>query len=171
MSTYWTIQSEDKWKEIQEKGCLIGNPEFIYPEFVDAYNWLKKRMKEKLPNYNNEYPIWLWIDRPDLRKSGHLEAGEKGILLKIDIEDNRVLLSDFQAWHFVLNKSYFDLENIENDNSDYTQFELEKSWELIFDIDYLARHPNWGEKECTLQGVTNHIKLNEISLVKKFTAR
>lgn len=171
MGIYWTIQSAGKWEEIQKKGVLTANPDFIWPEDLKAYNWLREKMNEKIPNGCEEYPIWLWVDRPDLRKKGHLEAGEKGVLLKIEIEDQRVLLSDFQAWHFVLNNWYFDIDGSEMDESHLTQSAIEKSWELIFDFDYLIQHPNWGENVCTVQGVTHSIKLNEITCVKEFTAR
>lgn len=103
------------------------------------------------------------------RKTGYFKRGKEGILLKIDIEESRVLHSDFEAWHFVLNKHYFDLEQIEEDNRQFVQSELERSWEMIFNIDRLTEHPNWGE--CTIQGVTNLIDLSEITLVRKFIAK
>lgn len=171
MKTYWTIQSIEKWIEIQEKGYFTGNPDFVWPDFIEAYHWMMKKMNENIPNYQGEYPVWLWTERPDLRKGGHLNRGEQGVLLKIDIEKNRVLLSDFQAWHFVLMKEYFELEEIEEANRHFSQDELEKSWEMIFNIENLIQHPNWGKEVCTLQGVTNNIELGEITLVKKFTAR
>ena len=40
---------------------------------------------------------------------------------------------------------------------------------MIFDINNLNGHPNWGE--CTIQGVTNYIDLNEITFVRKFIAK
>ncbi|WP_041096416.1 DUF3841 domain-containing protein [Bacillus badius] len=169
MGTYWTIQSAEEWDEIQRKSYLTGNPNFIYPEFIEAYQWIMKKMKQKIPSYQGEYPVWLWIDRPDLRKNGHLNPKERGVLLKINIEETRVLFSDFEAWHFVLNKWYFDLEDFESDKSDFSQQELEKSWEKIFDIDFLKQHPNWGAS--TIQGVTNRIEVNEITLIKEFIAR
>lgn len=171
MGTYWTIQSFQKWEEIKRLGYLSGNKEYIWPEFIEAYHWLMGKMSEKIPNYQSEYPVWLWKNRPDLRKSGHLNRGEQGVLLKINIAENRILLSDFQAWHIVLMKSYFDLEETEKDDSSLSEDEIEKSWELIFDVGYLAQHPNWGENDSSLQGVTGSVNLNEISLVKKFTAR
>ena len=169
MGTYWTIQSSEKWNEIQEKGYLTGNPNFIWSDFIGAYHWMMKKMSEYIPNYKGEYPVWLWTEKPDLRRKGALNRGEEGILLKIDIEESRVLHSDFEAWHFVLNKHYFDLEQIEEDNREFDQSEIEKSWEMIFDINSLNGHPNWGE--CTIQGVTNYIDLNEITFVRKFIAK
>lgn len=171
MRTYWTIQSFEKWIEIEKEGHLTANPKFIWSEFIEAYHWLMKKMNEKIPNYQGQYPVWLWTNRPDLRKSGHLNPGEQGVLLKVEIEENRVLLSDFQAWHFVLNNWYFNLEEVEVNDSHVSQDAIEKSWEMIFYVDDLIEHPNWGKEICTLQGVTNHVNSSEITLVKKFTAR
>ena len=175
MGTYWTIQSFEKWLEIQEKGYLIGNPDFVDPDFVDAYNWLIKKMNEKnIVNNQGECPIWLWTERPDLRKKGYLPSKKQGVLLKINIEDSRVLLSDYEAWHFVLNNWYFNID-MEEDEIDemyekgISRSELEESWELIFDLDYLNNHPDWGPR--LIQGITNKISLSEITLVKTFIGR
>ncbi len=56
-------------------------------------------MKRRLPIYTGEYPIWLWPNRPDLRRSAYLERGKKGVLLKVEVELDAqdVLLSEFQA--------------------------------------------------------------------------
>lgn len=109
MKTFWTIQSAEKWIEIQEKGYLTGNPDYICPDSIEAYHWLMTKMNEKISNYQGEHPVWVWTERPDLRKRGYLNRGEQGVVLKINIEENHVLLSDFQAWHFVLMEEYFDL--------------------------------------------------------------
>lgn len=169
MGIYWTIQTIEKWNEVKNSSYLLGVHDHIWPDFIEPYHWMMKQMDEKIPNYKGEYPIWVWTDRPDLRESGHLNKGDRGVLLKIEIEDHRVLLSDFQAWHFVLNKWYFDLEDFENDNSHFSQYEMEKSWEMIFNIDFLTQHPNWGT--CTLQSVTGKVMLKEITLEKEFIAR
>lgn len=44
-----------------------------------------------------------------------------------------------------------------------------KKKKKIFDIDFLKQHPNWGAS--AIQGVTNRIGLNEITLIKEFIAR
>lgn len=169
MGIYWTIQTMEKWQLAKNLGFLIGHREHIWPDFSEPYHWMMRQMAERLPNYQGEYPVWVWTERPDLRRMGHLEKGTRGVLLKIDIEDTRILCSEFQAWHFVLMDCYCDIEAKEDFELDLSRQAIEESWKTIFDLNYLAEHPDWGE--CTVQGVTGKVMLHEISLVKEFTAR
>lgn len=169
MATYWSIQTMSKWQEVQKLGYLKGNADYIWEEFAEPYAWMMQQMKSKLPNYDGEYPVWLWIDRPDLRRSAHLRKGEQGVLLKLELDENDVLLSEFQAWHFVLSHSFFDLD-IEEEDRAYTEDEMRRSWALIFEIEKLKRHPNWGPN-VDLQGVTGKVLLKQIKLEKTFIAR
>jgi hypothetical protein len=61
--------------------------------------------------------------------------GEKGVRLTINCPADRVLLSDFSLWHYVLNYWYRDLEWHEPDVSERPE---EKSvqatmWEITLD--------------------------------------
>lgn len=44
MGTFWNIQTFDAWKNAMQLGYLIGNKEYIWPEFIDAYHWMMKQM-------------------------------------------------------------------------------------------------------------------------------
>ncbi|MBM7604947.1 hypothetical protein JOC75_002951 [Metabacillus crassostreae] len=146
MGIYWTIQSAGKWEQIKRLGYLEGERKYIWPEFIEPYLWMMNQMNSKLKNYDqNNYPIWLWMIRPDLRRSGHLNKKEKGVLLKINIDEDRVLLSDFQAWHFVLDGVYCNIEAREEAELTLTSESIIKSWEKIFDLHYLESHTEWGE--------------------------
>lgn len=168
MGIYWTIQTSVAWEKAKQLGYLIGDKRYVWTEFTDAYHWMMKQMKNKITNYSGEYPIWLWTERPDLRKNGHLETGVQGVLLKVDIDSSRVLLSDFLAWHQVLYNDYLSLDcnEIPNNSSVHT---IEQSWLGIFDLEVLKKHPDWGEVRH--QGVTGKVFVNEISVVKEFKAR
>ena len=76
------------------------------------------------------------------KRAAHLGKGEKGVLLKVELDEEDVLLSHFQAWHIVLSRSYFELE-VNEDEPQYNKDEIEKSWEMIFELDILEQHPNW----------------------------
>lgn len=169
MGTYWTIQTYKAWENAKRIGYLTGDEGYIWPEFIDAYHWMMKQMKNKIPQYSSEYPIWLWTERPDLRKSGHLEKGTRGVLLKVNIASSRVLLSDFLAWHSVFYNSYIGVYEDDENNNSMNQSLIEESWQRIFDFDFLKSHPEWGE--VRIQGVTGKVSLNEITLVKDFIAR
>jgi hypothetical protein len=114
MHTFWTIQHADKWKYFQESGVLIADEKFVPDDFIFAYSWMNKQMRARIknaPEGNHHYPIWAWYKydvnrrRPDLRKSGYLEKGAKGVLIEFEASMDDVLLSDFIEWHMVLNAS------------------------------------------------------------------
>ncbi|MDQ1146528.1 hypothetical protein QE429_003355 [Bacillus sp. SORGH_AS 510] len=170
MGTYWTIQTIDAWENAKQLGFLSGDPNKIWPEFSDAYNWMMQQMKKKIPKYTGEYPIWLWTEKPDLRRYGHLNKGERGVLLKVEIEDSRLLLSDFMAWHSVIYNTYFFIDEDE-DHLFYTsnRTAIEESWQRIFDLEFLEQNSNWGD--VRIQGVTGKLTLDEISIVREFIAR
>lgn len=170
MSTFWTIQTSSAWQKSKKSGVLVGARQYVWEEFIKPYQWMMAQMHKHLPNYTGEYPIWLWTKRPDLRKSGHLPKGEVGVLLIVEIDNNRVLLSDFQAWHFVLSDATFTFEDShDNPNTILNNIPKEESWQSIFDFNLLRNHPDWGE--ISYQGVSGAIQINEVKFIREFRAR
>jgi len=157
------------WETAKQIGYLTGDQIYIFPEFINSYHWMMKQMEKEISHYSNEYPVWLWTERPDLRKSGHLEKGTRGILLKVRIDSSRVLLSDFLAWHSVFYNSYVSVDEEDEINNSMNQSLIEESWQRIFDFDFLKSHPDWGVVQ--IQGVTGKVSINEITLVKDFIGR
>ena len=162
MGKFYTIQTIAAWDEAQRIGYLVGNRDFIWPDFLQAYHWMMDHMRERLLDYEGEYPIWIWPEKQDLRKSGYLSKGEKGVQLELNVPDNKVLWSDFQAWHFVLN--YWTL-----DVNDDEIIDREESWERIFDYSFLSNEMDWNPIDP--QGVTGKIPLQDIKIIKEFTSR
>ncbi|YCA77571.1 DUF3841 domain-containing protein [Cupriavidus sp. JZ107] len=87
------------------------DPAMIDPYFLPAYDWLVGKMLEHCgPRPEGcQYPVWAWHQwlgperaRPDLRFES-VRGRERGVLLTLDIDPDRALLSDFEAWHFPLN--------------------------------------------------------------------
>ena len=68
------------------------------------------------------------------------------MLIEVEIPDNRIVLSDFDNWHSVLNKSYSYSQTTNEKEFEEThewlqslpeeqrKLEIQKSWESIFDI-------------------------------------
>jgi hypothetical protein len=172
MKTYWTIQSIEKWNKAKELGCLEGDKEFVDEEFFKPYyNWMMEQMKLRLPNYNGEYPIWLWTEKPDLRQR-HMNKGEKGVLLEVNINENNVLLSDFMIWNAVLNDAFLYID--EKEKKDYEEgkslITKEQSWERIFDFELLKTMTGWTHLD-KIHGVASRIDVGNIKLVKEFVSR
>lgn len=169
---YWTVQSFEAWQGALGLGYLQGNLDYIWEDFLPAYKWMMREMKLRLESYTGEYPIWIWPKRPDLRCSGILNKGTKGVLLEIILNDYEVLLSDFQAWHIVLSNSFLSLTEEEEVLYEMgkVNMSLEESWTRIFDYKGLQQYDNW-QGEIDLQGVTGQVPLGKIKLVKTFIAR
>jgi len=146
-------------------------------------------------------PIWVWSQwwgdrrRPDLRASGHLPKGACGVRVECKVDHDRVLLSDFELWHFVLNYGY--LAKSENEDEEFekeltaaglslagcslrnplpdTQFrqKIEQSWERIFDLtwtdpDHAIVSPT---KDRAIQGTVWELLLDDVVDARHFTAR
>lgn len=171
MRVFWTLQTEEVWSIAQERGFLQG--EQSYAMFPEPYVWMVDQMKKRLNEYGGEYPIWLWIDKPDMRRTGHFERGEKCVRLKVELDEKNVLLSDFDEWHSVLNEDY-----LADSEQEYEQFyqgkgtiSKEASWERIFSWDR-KRDADWDAcEDRELQGTTGKIDIANIKSVEHFIAR
>lgn len=153
---FYTIQKFKAWQEAQSKGYLTGNKDYIDDEwFLNPYTWMMKQMSKRLPEYKGEYPVWLWLSTDNISFSELLE--DDYVLLEVELPQDQVLLSNFDAWHIVLNDSHFDEDNI--------AITKEKSWEYIFDKDKLEWLGYDFEKE-DLQGVIERINCNDIKVLK-----
>lgn len=170
---FWTIQTEEAWQKAIAYGYLAGDHEYVWHEFLPAYRWMMKQMKVEFPNYIGDYPVWVWLKKPDLRFSGHLMKGTNGVLLELDLEEEDVLISDFQAWHLVLYNSFVALTEEEEQEFETGKLDisLEESWLRIFNYKELKKYDYWKSDIEDLQGVTGRIPITKIKLLKAFTAR
>lgn len=137
----WTIQHRTAYEEMLQTGVLRANSSYILDEFFrDSYEWMVEQMKKRIGNPPDgvELPVWAWYQwegnrkRPDMRHHGR--SSEKGVpivLLTIDVPDEKVLLSDFDYWHVVLNDG--ELIFPYDEKAVYSKEERQKSWENIFD--------------------------------------
>lgn len=170
MTIYWSLQTEEAWKMAKTNGYLAGIAEYaMYPK---EYLWMIEQMRKRLTNFYGEYPVWLWIRKPDMRSSGHFESNTKCIRLSIELDERDVLVSDFDGWHFVLNDSFnADCEK-EYDNfyAGKLSISKEESWERIFDLKR-PRDIEWSGNNEWLQGTTGKVPLNKIKKVEHFISR
>ena len=182
----WTIQRATCWDLFQKQGILRGDGRRVFHNFRPAYRWIMMQMRGRIPGYQNGYPIWFWSSpRPDLRHGAHLPRGERGVRLEVDLPRERVLLLDFQTWHCVLNRWHLSRSSRESRAWDrkvkgFDQYratlppmleaELESTWERVFDLELLRRAGIWGPVD-KIQGVTEHILVDEVRRVKEFVSR
>jgi len=165
----WTIQPVEVLARLTAARVLYADPACVPKEFHHAYIWMCAQMKQRLPHYDGHYPWWGWhTPRPDLRGSGHLPRGTQGVRLELELDPAETLLSDFDAWHAVLNRGYLGLSEAE-DEAWYRRFEaavpnpwawpppepwysdILTSWERIFDLETLAASEYWQSEPRYIQ--------------------
>lgn len=186
----WTIQSNEVIDIIEKNGEYICDPakDSAILCFWDAYIWMCIQMDKKKIYHPEKclLPIWGWYRRefknkkPDLRFGGYAKRGTKCVCIELEIPDEDVLLSDFYAWHSVLNNSPFiDKETEEEWEAEFdridalspVRYEEEKlqSWQKIFDIESVEN--SFMKKGCYVQATFWKIKKEYIKKVQYFTAR
>lgn len=201
----WSILTQQAWEQLQRKGYVRGSRHHAEKDFLPAYLWMAQQMERRLKCLGpsrHALPVWAWYQydgakrrKPDLRSGAHLSKGAGGVRIECEVEDGRVLLSDFELWHFVLNYGY--LAESEKDDEEFQQklFDgglspqdfkhcspspcpafsrsIEKSWERIFDVTwadrafYIAGPPEKKSIQATLW----EIRLADVTQSKAFTSR
>ena len=141
------------------KGYINGDGRRVYSYYKQPYAWMISQMDKRLgkrPKNAGSTPVWAWKlwcnkERPDLRRSAHLCKGTEGAMVRFEIPDRSVLLSDFDFWHACLNDWYLSLSEREYDRMhevfknlpmDKVNKLKERSWIRMFNLK-LNRQDNW----------------------------
>lgn len=167
MTKYYTIHPRRVWKKFKEQGYIIGNKE--HSMFPEEYQWMIGEMAKRLPNYQGEYPVWLWTKiHPFYTYENSMVSRKKFVLLTIELDDKDVLLSDFDAWHIPLNNWTFSDDFVHSNDRKTDR----SDWDKIFDFDWLKKHFHEDEsKELHLQGTTGRIPIDKVVAVKHFSSK
>ncbi len=182
----WTTQDNVAYDYLCGNGtlqCDENLSEMLHEYgFREAYDWLAAEMTNRigLPPQNVKYPIWGWylIDgvnkKPDLRHYEFKNYSGENYIIEVEIPDTRVLLSDEEMWHIVLNDGYFcrfdngsDIdvayEWLASLPKDTQVFEKQKSWQNVFIKDCCP----WRFVQATFW----ELKKEDIVSVRKFNGR
>ena len=166
--------------------------------------WMAEQMERRLrtPRPSKDaMPIWAWyqweggIDASQTCGPVGICQGGAGVRVELEVADDRVLLSDFDLWHYVLN--YWYLPESEKDGKAFEEKlaraglsfygcdhqhplpharyrrEIERSWERIFDVNWVDRgqaiaHP---PKKKSIQATLWELLLDDVVEAQEFTAR
>lgn len=119
------------------------------PRFLTSYDWLAERMVDKIgPSPDGvKYPVWAWFRRDiDEAKCGApTEVGEKCAIVTFDIDDDKVVLSDFWKWEesAFMDLPYVDESKFEDEDDAVAEYDrikslgkdaVRKTWEAVFDL-------------------------------------
>lgn len=145
---------------------LFEHDEFLKDEIVNdkyqwsfshSYVWLREQMLQQGVEYsvNNSHMIWGWYQwagrdkpKPDKRYSSVFDYfNTPYVLMELDISPQRVCLSDYDAWHSVLNYWMLDYkEKVDLFEKKYDFYrekplsnieahkKISESWLTIFDL-------------------------------------
>lgn len=190
----WTIQPVEVWDILHTTGVFRCDPkkaDFINDDtisFRESYEWLVAYMKLRIgePPDGVAYPIWAWHTRdwkhkkPDLRHRGFNEPGTECVCIEFEINDDQVLLSDFDGWHFVLGNCYYDQSGSKEESDRLDKWldsisieareqEIKKSWEQIFNITPVIS--DWCSVGEYIQATLWELRIEEVKRVQFFRAR
>jgi len=122
----WMILSAEAFDGLRRRRYLTGDGRRIERHRSQAYAWMAAEMRRRIgsPPGRVRYPLWAWSQwqgperaRPDLRSIRHYYGG-KFVRAEIEVPDDRVLLSDYEAWHYVLNGWYLATSEADADEFD-----------------------------------------------------
>ena len=171
----YSVQPLSVWNDLSQGRVVTATPFDADPQSCEGadeawrepYTWLSDQMRARgvagLPNEPTPaFPMWAWhwyngwrSQKPDLRTRTMRDWSltHRMVLLHLDIDASRVLLSDYDGWHWCLNYWYlgrdretraFQREVKEALNTSYFKSKplpdpgydarLRKTWERMFDL-------------------------------------
>ncbi len=195
----WSIQEEKVWQVIQDTGVYRCDPyksdllkpmqdELVGkkrdPQFETAYEWLAEQMEKRVgPRPEGvRFPVWAWYQyggkrKSDLRKERWTngKGGERMLCLELEVPDDEVLLSDFHAWHFVLNG--WPISDTEEESEKIDEFLeqvgnkeaeafLRKNWERALDINPFEN--DWTSRGDDVQATFWEMKREYVKKARSF---
>lgn len=120
----WTIQSEDVLRILEHDGIYTAKGRHSRmsrcEELSHAFNWYREQMRRKveLPEgltssqRTDIIPVWAWHSwdgkqkKPDMRNALFRNENPGPVLLHLEVDENRVIVSDHERWLFVLQNYY-----------------------------------------------------------------
>lgn len=191
----WTIQNEDFFEKLNKQKIITTGQQPIEENFKWAYDWLKAKMAI------DTYPIWAWYQwegkqkRRDLRSGGFAKRGTKMVQLHIEIDDDQILLSDFDLFHYVLNYWYLplddaddsqfeklcadknisfdDLQNFKKASPDLDRLRqiIINSWDRIFDLTKEDEYIYGTNDQKSIQATFSELSIDQVFKVEHFVAK
>jgi hypothetical protein len=170
----YTFQHPKALEIAKVRGYLSGNHGSAIEGFEDAYLWMRDQMQLRLSDFSGDFPIWAWPKRLSAR-SYNPQIDE--VRITALVPRKRLLLSDFNGFHYVLNNqeltlSEADFDAITAGEKLSDQASKIRSWQQIFDLsDYNTPLRKWNGNPDKVQICADRIFLCEIVSLRYFPAR
>ena len=189
-----TVQPLVVWERLRREKCLFvdsAQPGFAEKHYRPAYDWLREQMQQRLCGYGGHYPWWAWMGHePKCPMKGAWVYGDGEILVRLElsIAPERLLVSEFSAWHHPLNGTYLPLSCAETEAWEtecQTRTGQDFAWLADLPPDLQARvHRSWErcldpvvmeESEFFLQGLYQaafeELHLTDVTKMTRFRRR
>ena len=188
----WSIQKPAVWEALRTRGEFRANGARVRSAWRHAYGWMCTQMERRLGRSTTpgQMPLWAWQywggtdrPRPDLRRRAHLPRGSRGVRLELKLPPGRVLLSDFELWHYVINGWYLPANRADEQRFEQAATlglpphrqqagQIETSWERIFELE-VARSPYYTAppSKRSVQAVFWELRVEDVVKVDEFVAR
>ena len=185
----WTIQPEEVYQSILYTGVYHCDFDKIdMKAWKPQYDWMAVQMKKRIGKAPNgvEYPVWAWYQRdgkrkkPDLRRERWRNGwkGEHFACMEIDIPDEKVLLSDYDAWSIIMLDGLIT-SSVEEETAleaEYNMLSADeqkklkyRNWERVYDLTYI--YNDWMVRGDTIQAAFWELRKEQIRKVWMFTAQ
>lgn len=178
----WTIHTEHFYVKSKGRGYIKADARYVARDMKNKYIWMAEKMLEMGLTKKRTFPVWAWYayngkrKGPDLRRSGHLPRGTKGVCIAFDAYDSDVLLSNFDQWHAAVNTWY--LPKSEKEEAYFEKYPhlltetiVRRSWDKMFDLEY-GSEDLWGPtNERCIQACVSIVHNNQIREVVHFVAK
>jgi len=181
----WTLMERSTWQVLEAEGeltCPIGEANDD-PIFQDAYTWMKGSMASAgiLAPEPDISPWWCWVRREENHPEPYVEDTEglnDPVVLELSVRSEQIVLSCFDLWHFVLNKSYVWTSELDEQDFDRAQVSAEegsdaavqlqqrmqKSWSAVFELDQCA--VDMGPFQAkSIQGCFWTLRLSDVTAI------
>lgn len=180
----WTLQPLEIWKILQKYGTFHCSVERCsMPEFQKQYSWLVEQMRRKIgaEPQGIELPVWAWYKqnwknkKPDLRSERWTCGPEDQdyVCMELSIDEDRVVLSDFDSWGNILNDGLISISEEEDEQLENVYRRLpagkkksfkQENWEKVFDITPYCSE--WTVRGKWVQATFWELKLEDIKEVE-----
>ena len=178
----WTIQAPEVLAVLRCGAVWRADESHVERAWIPAYRWMAREMRVRLgaPGSRRQMPIWLWCQwrgvaqaRPDLRHGGHLPKGTAGALIELELDGARLLRSDFELWHYVMNGWYLPQSRTDEREFDARpdRLRIKPSWRRIFDLTWSNRRYVAARAARSIQGVTWELRPEDVRRSTPFVAR
>lgn len=192
----WTCHEKPAYETLINKGVLRGDwRRSDMKEFIPAYKWMANEMVKRGIMKKPHSMVWAWHTyneehrRPDFRTTTYrwwIKTAKNPPVYRITIDapKNKILLSDFDSWHTVLQsymnrplrKEYLCVNKKEYDKiypndafiAHASDKEIEQSWQRIFNVNR-KRGYYFYPGPLSIQACLPYIKLEWVKKIEEFS--